>query len=123
MNKIDKAVEEEIRKCELNDTVPSIFSDTTETEEEQNTSTSEDSLSEEQEKYWKEFTEKMKKELHIAASDDVEQEMKKSLLVNEARKFYAEQQEPERYEYCFLNGTPTDVSNQPITTAQQLLVL
>ena len=119
MNNIDKAVEEEIRKCELNDTVPSILSDTTETEEEQNTSKSEDSLSEEQEKYWKEFTEKMKKELHIAASDDVEQEMKKSLLVNEARKFYAEQQEPERYEYCFLNGTPTDVSNQPITTAQQ----
>ena len=65
MNKIDKAVEEEIRKCALNDTVPSIFSDTTETEEEQNTSKSEDSLSEEQEKCWKEFTEKMKKVVYM----------------------------------------------------------
>ena len=87
MNKIDKAVEEEIRKCALNDTVPSIFSDTTETEEEQNTSKSEDSLSEEQEKYWKEFTEKMKKELHIATSNNVEQEMEQNSLVKEASNF------------------------------------
>ena len=88
MNNIDKAVEEEIRKCELNDTVPPIYVDTT--EDEQSMSKSEDSLSEEQEKYWKEFTEKMKKELHIAASDDVEQEMERSLLVKEASKFYAD---------------------------------
>ena len=82
MNNIDKAVEEEIRKCELNDIVPSIYSDTIETEEEQNISKSEDSLSEEQEKYWK--------ELHIASSDKVEQEMEQNLLVKESSKFYAD---------------------------------
>ena len=82
MNNVDKAVEEEIRKCALNDTVPSIFSDTTKTEEEQNISKSENSLSEEQEKYWK--------ELHIAASDNIEQEMEQNLLVKESSKFYAD---------------------------------
>ena len=108
MNKIDKAVEEEIRKCELNDTVPSIFSDTTETEKEQNISKSEDSLSEEQERCWKEFTEKMKKELHIEVSNDVEREMEQNLLVKESSKFYVD---PDLKEVK---------TNLLVTTAQQI---
>ena len=108
MNNVDKAVEEEIRKCELNDTVPSIFSDTIETEEEQNISKSENSPSEEQEKYWKEFTEKMKKELHIATSNNVEQEMEQNSLVKEASKFYAD---PDLKEVK---------TNLLVTTAQQI---
>ena len=61
MNNIDKAVKEEVSK-----------------------------LSEEQEQYLKECTEKMAKEMHIADPEDVEQEMKKSFLVKEASKFYAD---------------------------------
>lgn len=69
MNNIDKAVEDEVSK-----------------------------LSEAQEQYLKEFTEKMEKELHVADPEDVEQEMEKSLLVKEASKFYAEPHELQEME-------------------------
>ncbi len=88
MNNIDKAVEAEINQCAINDTVPPIYSDTT--DEEQNTSKSEDSLSEEVKQYWKEWGEKKIKEMHIADPKDVEREMEKSFLVKEASKFYTD---------------------------------
>lgn len=69
MNNIDKTVEEKVNECaELNN-------------EAQSTSKPEGSLSEAQEQYLKEFTEKM---------ENVEQEMEKSFLVKEASKFYTD---------------------------------
>lgn len=101
MNNIDKAVEEKVEECiETNNKA-------------QNTSKPESSLSEAQEQYWKEFTEKMEKELHIADPDDVEQEMEKSLLVKEASKFYAEPHELQEMEQKQAN-------NLLITMAQQI---
>ncbi len=101
MNNIDKAVEEKINECAKPNN------------EAQNTSKPEGSLSEAQEQYWKEFTEKMKKELHVADPEDVEQEMEKSLLVKEASKFYAEPHELQEMEQKQAN-------NLLITMAQQI---
>lgn len=108
MNNVDKTTEEAVKECAGSNN------------EVQSMNKSEDSLSEEVKQYWKELHEKKVKEMHIADPKDVEQEMEKSLLVKEASKFYAEQQEPEQYEYCFLNKTPKDVSNPLITMAQQI---